>query len=97
MTDNGNEAAYPVSAEVEKQMATDGWGSIGVTKQEYFAGMALQGLLANNEFLTGVGESLWALGVERGSDQHAAASAKLVAKASKRFANALLVELEQSP
>lgn len=46
MSVNGDRAAFPISAEDEQQ-ATGSWGSAGLTKREYFAAAALQGLAAN--------------------------------------------------
>jgi hypothetical protein len=48
MNTNANQAAYPVSAEVEREFGINGWGSIGLTKREAFALAAMQALLSRD-------------------------------------------------
>ncbi len=42
---NGEQGAFATSA--------DGCHQLGLTKREYFAGLAMQGLLSNSEFIKG--------------------------------------------
>ena len=43
----GSEPAYPVTAEHERNVLADGWGSLGLTKRELFAAILAQGIMAN--------------------------------------------------
>jgi hypothetical protein len=50
--ENGKQSAFPLDGEVSNQCG-NGTNPTGLTKREYFAGLAMQGLLANaNEHIT---------------------------------------------
>ena len=55
-----------------------------------FAGMALQGLLANGIYMNNMGRKLISAGKEEGSEL-----AKAIAKDAVEFADALIAELEK--
>ena len=44
---NGAQAAHPISPQVEIDVTGGSWGSLGLTKRELFAAMAMQGLASN--------------------------------------------------
>lgn len=48
MITNGDQSAYPITAEDERNTGDGGWGSAGLTKREAFAVAAMQGMLASN-------------------------------------------------
>lgn len=54
---NADNAAFPVNGDDEREAVVQGWGSIGLTKREYFAGLALQALLANPAFADQIHET----------------------------------------
>ena len=47
--ENGKQSAFPLDGEVSNQCG-NGTSPTGLTKREYFAGLAMQGLLANQAF-----------------------------------------------
>lgn len=76
---NANEPAFPQERE-------EGINTIGLTKRDYFAAMAMQGLVANKSVYEtacfGSTESL--------------SAGQIIAPAALRIADALLAELERS-
>ena len=93
MTTRGEEPAFP-QLDIES-CERDGHGDLidpfvtsagGLSKRELFAGMAMQGLLANGDFL----KAVEAVAAKRGMND-----ADAVAKAARGFADALLAELEK--
>ena len=44
---NADKPTYPLEFKKEGSYNTEGWSN-GLTKREYFAGLAMQGLLASN-------------------------------------------------
>jgi len=77
--ENGKQPEFPIDAELN-QMSPKGMIPIGLTKREYFAAMAMQGLLAKYG-----GEMV----KERTTDTHGYASLSVI------MADALLKELEK--
>jgi len=72
---NGNSPAQPI-------FDNEGCGDIGLTKREHFAGLAMQGMVSNHEFLKALKSS------GRGDADN------LVALASLEMADALLATLD---
>lgn len=42
---NGYQSASPIGAQAAQDVHNEGWGSTGLTKREYFAGLAMQGIV----------------------------------------------------
>lgn len=80
-----NEPAYPVldADPFERRPAEQ---FFGLTKREYFAGLALQATISNHEWL----ESLIVVGKSRGDG-----TAKVVCDSSVEFADSLLEALNE--
>ena len=72
---NGEKRAFPADGHTH----TDG----GLTKREYFAGLAMQGLLSNSEFIKGGSFDFKSRGTE-----------KRVSSIALNISDALLAELE---
>jgi hypothetical protein len=84
----GNKPAYPrplVAADRERQTCVDE-GTPGASLREVYAGMAMQGLLANAGFLAAID----AVAAKRGITSGVA-----IARSAVEFADALLAELEK--
>lgn len=88
---NGNQSAYPFQPwkEILEDLksgfpAIGGVNPIGLTKREYFAGLAMQGLLAAGNGVTG----------ENGDESTKSTD---IARGSVAYADALLAELEKKP
>ena len=50
--ENGKQPAYPV-IELNEEYGVELNETLGLTKREYFAGLAMQGLMSNSEFIKG--------------------------------------------
>ena len=51
---NGAQAAHPIDPQVEIDVTGGIWGSLGLTKRELFAAMAMQGLLARGTLMPSI-------------------------------------------
>jgi len=70
---------------IDCTMKIDGEWCLGLTKREYFAGLAMQGLCSNKRFLEGANTL---------SDRHGELVESIAARKSVAFSDALLKALE---
>ena len=81
--ENGKQSAFPLDGEVSNQCG-NGTSPTGLTKREYFAGLAMQGLMSNPEFIKG------------GSfDFESRKTAERVSRISTKVADELLTQIEK--
>lgn len=77
----GTLTVHPMTADEEKNACVDGWGSTGITLRQHFAGLAMQALCSNQD---------WMINAHKASGKSAN---ECVALASLEMADALLTEL----
>ena len=81
--ENGKKPAFPLG-QAENFRWSDGV-DLGLTKREYFAGLAMQGLLSNSEFIKGGSFDFKSRGTE-----------ERVSSIATNISDALLAELDKS-
>lgn len=60
-----NSSIHPLTPEQEQACQPDGgWGTSGLTKREFFASMAMQGMCASGEYAAATGEQIARYSVE---------------------------------
>lgn len=81
MTPRAEEPAFPTHSVWDNDKPEIGWIDGGLTKREYFAAMAMQGLLASRKEWVSDGRSNF----------------EIAASLSLKYADALLAELNKEP